>query len=275
MLKINPQQPIDAARSAVTGTPPGQEAAADRGELQAATAASAVELLADGNIKLLLDALGKTLGQYQRLARELPPMVAGEAETLAREALGADDTLPQGLPALARGARGGTEALSALAAQLEASAASGGSYAGLPAESLRKAGHTLREMVAVLPPPGPPAADTAGDQRQLAMAVPLFFADGRAYPAYIHVSQDRERTGGDAAAIRETWLRLCVATDNLGLADMVFHLHSRQQLSIRVSFSDREAVEEFRRALPALREELADSPLTLADIIVAAAPDKP
>lgn len=382
MLKINPHLPVDQALTAVLGSQPGHDAATGTG--QPAALRPQVELAADVNIKLLLDALGKTLGQYQRLARDLPPAVAQEAETIGREALGANTVLPRGLAAVARGARGVAESMTALAQQLGDAAlireafpdglpptlaaasaafalADGGDdiaaqlltiarqlaegpgenaalaasvrallsrvltqdpamatetaltkaakaldaaipekvrqavelhrlpelkdalvlqklaesqpWLGLPVDTLRQASHTLREMAVALPPPEQSAADTAGGQKVLVLAVPVFFADGRAYPAYIHISQDKEPPGG-GAAVRETWLRLCLATENLGLVDMVFHLRGQNQLGIRVSLSDREAVEGFRRALPELRGELAASPLTVTDIAVVVPPDK-
>ncbi|HWQ61511.1 MAG TPA: hypothetical protein VN521_04325, partial [Negativicutes bacterium] len=146
----------------------------------------------------------------------------------------------------------------------------------LPAETLRHASQTVREMAAAAPQSDQAAAETPAGQKVLVMTMPIYFGDGRSYPAYLHISRDREQSGGDAAAAtRETWLRLCVATDNLGVVDMVFYLRGEQQLSIRVAFGNKEAGEDFRRVLPDLRGALAASPLTLTDIAVVAAAEKP
>jgi hypothetical protein len=381
-LKINPNlladPALNAAVDAQAGTPAGKTAAG-----HAAAVRPQVDLMADGNIKLLLDALGKTLGRLQQLGSKLPAAAAEELNTLGRAALGADTAVPQGLTAMVRGARSGGEAMAAFAQTLgdaallgevfpdglapetaaaaeafraaaggrsdfaarllalarqmaaapegdaallaaarellaalppetaaptvqgdlaKASAALARSlpesvreaavfqnmpelekalvwqkvadslpWLRLPADSLRQAGHTAREMAAAVAMPAQAATETAAGQQVLVMTMPIFFADGHVYPAYIHVSRDREQAGGGAtAAAKDTWLRMCVATDNLGVVDMVFHLYDQEQLSIRVVFNNTEAGEEFRRALPDLRGALADSPLTLTDIAVVA-----
>ncbi|MDT8901265.1 hypothetical protein [Anaeroselena agilis] len=144
----------------------------------------------------------------------------------------------------------------------------------LPTATLEQSGRTLREMAAAMSASRESAAETPAGQKVLVFTMPVFFADGRAYPAYIHISRDREQADNPAAPVRETWLRMCVATDNLGVVDMVFHLRGEQQLSIRVTFSSREAGEEFRGVLPDLRGALADSALTVADIAVVALSEK-
>lgn len=480
-MKISPQLLTDPALgTALAAVPP--EAAADRPGTAPAALRQQVELLNDANIRLLLDAMGKTLGEMGKLTAELPPAVAGEAAELGQATLGAETVLPRGMAAVVHGARSGGEAFAAFArtlagaAQLsetfptglqpattaalatfatktgeggdfavalrtmagqpattaagralppaifpagvmpetvpaaagqalpaagfpagvvlktaaampdqaltaagvlagaapEATAApailarkieEGGDFAArilimarqliaapdsdpapaatarallatladdelppavwdelaraaapfvkdvpekvrraaalhdlpelegalarqkladslpwlkLPADTLRQASHSLQEMAAAVPQSDQAAAETPSGQNLLVMTMPIYFADGRSYPAYLHISRDREQqAGGDAAAPRETWLRLCVATDNLGVVDMVFYLRGEQQLSIRVAFGNQEAGDDFRRALPALRGALAASPLTLNDIAVVAVPDRP
>lgn len=459
-MKINPQLLTDPALGAMlAATQP--EAPATGQAAAPAVLRQQVELLNDANIRQLLDALGKTLGEMGKLGDALPPAVAKETGKLGQAALGADTVLPQGLAATARGARSGGEALAAFAqtladaaqlseifprglkpqttaalANFTAAISEGGDFATalqtlvnkpaaesavadmpaapqtaapqstagkppvttegqalparlfpagvtaetataletfarkiseggdfaakvlnmarqlvdspeggetlpqaarvllamlpaetpeaaaefsraatvlakdipervrqaasfhnlpelekalvrqkladslpwqkLPAETLRQASRTVREMAAAAPQPDQAAAETPAGQKVLVMTMPVYFADGKSYPAYLHISRDREQAGGgDAAAQRETWLRLCVATDNLGVVDMVFYLRGEQQLSIRVAFGNREAGEEFRRALPELREAMAASPLTLTDIAVVAAAEKP
>ncbi len=388
MLKINPNlladPALNAANEALTGSQGGAPAGrATAGPAGAATARPMVNLMADGNIKLLLDALGKTLGRLQQLGSELPPAAAEEMNSLGRAALGADTAVPQGLTAMVRGARSGGEAMASFARTLNDAAvlaavfpdglapetaaaaeafraATGerGDFTGklltlarqlavapegdaallaaarellaamppeaaspavqgdlakataalarslpepvreaaafqnlpeletalvlqkvadsqpwlkLPADALRQTGQTVKEMAAAVATPAQAATETAAGQQVLVMTTPIFFADGHVYPAYIHVSRDREQAGGEtAAAPRDTWLRMCVATDNLGVVDMVFHLYDQGQLSIRVVFNNAEAGEEFRRALPDLRGALAETPLTLTDIAVVA-----
>ncbi len=381
MLKINSilltDPALTASIDAQAGAPAGKTADG------AAAARPLVDLMADGNIKLLLDALGKTLGGLRPMGRELPPAAAEELNNMGRAALGADTAVAQGLVAMVRGPRSGGEAMAAFAQTLNDAALLGaafpdglapetaaaveafraatgerGDFAAklltlakqlaaapegdaalltaarellaalppeltapavredmakaaaallrslpenvreaaafqnipeletalvwqkvadslpwlkLPAAALRQAAQTAKELAAAVATPAQAAIETAAGQQVLVMTMPIFFADGHVYPAYIHVSRDREQAGGETAATpRDTWLRMCVATDNLGVVDMVFHLYDQGQLSIRVVFSDTKTGEEFRRALPDLRAALAASPLTLTDISVVA-----
>lgn len=383
-MKVNAGSPTDPA---ATATISGQaETAGGAAATSTAALRSKVELIADGNIKLLLDALGKTLGEFNKLSGELPTAAAQEAKNLGRAAMGADTVLPRGLAAMVRGARSGGETMAAFAQTMtdaavlselfpaglkpemmaaatafvrafgesgdfsarlmtlvrqlidapegettplalakvllaelpeeiqapvvrediaKAAAALNRSipekvrqaaafhslpelqeavvwqkvvdslpWLKMPTETLEQASRTLREMAAAVPVSKQSAAETPGGQKVLVITMPVFFADGRAYPAYIHISRDREQADNPAAPVRETWLRMCVATDNLGVVDMVFHLRGQQQLSIRVTFSNREAGEEFRSVLPDLRGALAESELTVADIAVAATTEK-
>ncbi|MDR7865426.1 MAG: flagellar hook-length control protein FliK [Sporomusaceae bacterium] len=384
MMKINAGLPVDpAATASISG-----QAEATNGPAASSQAAlrSTVELIADGNIKMLLDALGKTLGEFNKLAGELPAEAAKEAQNLGRAAMGADTVVQRGLAAMVRGARSGGETTAAFAqtmadaallskafpeglmpetaaaatvfaralgesgdltarlmtlvrqliatpedettplalakallaelpedikapavrAQIEKAAAALSRsipdtvrqaaalhslpelqealvwqkvadslpWLKMPTETLEQASRTLREMAGAINSSKQSAADTPGGQKVLVITMPVFFADGRAYPAYIHISRDREQADNPAAPVRETWLRMCVATDNLGVVDMVFHLRGEQQLSIRVTFSNREAGEEFRGVLPELRGALAESELTVADIAVVATTEK-
>jgi hypothetical protein len=193
-------------------------------------------------------------------AADLPPAVR---EEMARAAAALDRSLPEkvrqaaefhNLPALR----------DALVWQKVADSLP---WLKLSRETLQQTHKTLLEMAAAQPASQQSTVETAG-QKVLVMTMPLFFADGRAYPAYIHISRDREQHDNPAAPVRETWLRLCVVTDNIGAVDMVFHLRGEQQLSIRVSFADKEAGEEFRGVLGDLRGALAESELSLADIAV-------
>jgi len=123
----------------------------------------------------------------------------------------------------------------------------------------------------------PPAAtaDSSAGHDVFTAVLPLCLGEGRVYPAYIHVARDRESAGARREdEERETWMRVCLATDNIGVVDTVFHLRGRRQLAIRVGFTDREAADELRRHLPEIRARLAASALTLTDLSVVALPAK-
>ncbi|HWQ60898.1 MAG TPA: hypothetical protein VN521_01220, partial [Negativicutes bacterium] len=118
MMKINPQMLSDPALGAALAAFQPEAPAAGQAAGAPAALRQQVELLNDANIKMLLDAMGKTLGEMGKLGDELPPAVAKEAGSLGQAALGADTVLPQGLAATVRGARSGGEAFAAFAQTL-------------------------------------------------------------------------------------------------------------------------------------------------------------
>ena len=73
---------------------------------------------------------------------------------------------------------------------------------------------------------------------------------------------------------KETWLRLCVLTDNIGAVELTCRVFNDTQLDLRVFFSDPESAAEFREQAKALRESLKDSELKLNDLKIGAAGER-
>ncbi|HMM21440.1 MAG TPA: hypothetical protein PKA10_12035 [Selenomonadales bacterium] len=145
--------------------------------------------------------------------------------------------------------------------------------AHLPAASLKQAEETLQEMVALTQrPAAQPAGETLAGHKTLSFALPLYLGEEKKpYPAYIHISQDREPPGGGRGdAVRDTWLRLCLLTENLGLVDLIFHLYGQNMLTIKAGFGEAAIADSFRRELSAIRQKFHDGPFTLTDITVTA-----
>jgi len=141
-----------------------------------------------------------------------------------------------------------------------------------PPEVLRQASQTLHEMAASIPRASSdtPSEATSG-QNSLNMVIPLYFGeDKKAYPAYIHVYRDKDENSGKTdGTTAETWLRVCISTQNIGIVDMVFHIYGDKQLNIRLNFSDASLAGKFKENIAAIRTKLdKDSPLTLADFNV-------
>lgn len=111
---------------------------------------------------------------------------------------------------------------------------------------------------------------TTQNQKTLSLVFPFYFENSlRPYPAYIHVYHDRQNgSGRTGQCLHETWLRICVSTENMGIVDAVFHLYQENVISIMITFSTTAAVNEFTRYLPEIEAKLADLPLKLADITV-------
>lgn len=140
----------------------------------------------------------------------------------------------------------------------------------LPLDSLREAGQNLRDMNTVIPKHADMPPDASPARSSFNLAVPLYFGEEkRAYPAYIHIFQDRENASQTAdGSTPETWLRLCLSTENVGVVDMVFHVYGQNQLNIRINFSDTATADRFKVHVDDIRGEFHDSPLHLADFTV-------
>ena|GEM_PF-1778194 len=118
-------------------------------------------------------------------------------------------------------------------------------------------------------------ADGIWTQRQesqsvLAFTVPLHFGDSQtAYPAHIHVyHQEQEDKKNPGKTAIETWLRICLETENLGLVETSFRLYDGGTIDIKVRFNDQTAVEGFASNVVEVKEKLGQLPLTLGEFLV-------
>jgi hypothetical protein len=139
----------------------------------------------------------------------------------------------------------------------------------LPATALRQAGQTLKDMNTIIPKQFDQPPDSSS-KMSLNLAVPLYFGEEKkAYPAYIHIFQDQEKTRqANSGFMPETWLRLCLSTENVGVVDMVFHVYGQNQLNIRINFSDIPTADRFKTHMNDILDMFDNSPLTLADFTV-------
>lgn len=145
--------------------------------------------------------------------------------------------------------------------------------AHLPTASLKQAEETLKEMATLAQrSTTQPVVDTIAGQKTLTFAFPMYLGEEKKpYPTYIHISQDRESPkGGRGETVRDTWLRLCLLTENLGLVDLIFHLYGKNMLTIKAGFGEEDIAASFRRELNAIRKKFQEGPFTLADITVTA-----
>lgn len=265
-------QPL--AEAAAKATPAVKTAATAAVAAQTTIAATAAEALTVLTGELARAAAGQAaeLPTVTSLRQALAEAVPERPAPLVRAAVNqATTALAAFLPATDEKAAAGKAGPSLREGLALLKVADSQQWLKLPEATLRQAAATLHELAAVTPTQQ--TADTAGNQNVLAMTVPLYLGpDGKAYPAYIHISQEQEKGGQaqDGATVRDTWLRVCLATENIGLVDLVFHVWGDRQMSIRALFSEPATVEDFRRLVPDIRQELAASPLTLTDISVVA-----
>jgi len=105
----------------------------------------------------------------------------------------------------------------------------------------------------------------------LSFSVPLRVAEGVYYPAHLHIYHEEKNNKNQGDHVErqfETWLRVCVETEHIGVVDSVFRLYGNHQLDVRVIFPDPLAAEEFTQDIPKIREHVTKGKLDLNDIIV-------
>ena len=111
-------------------------------------------------------------------------------------------------------------------------------------------------------------------QRSLDFMLPMYMGEESTYPSYIHVYNEKQPDPETGEMKKETWLRLCVLTDNIGAVELTCRVFNDTQLDLRVFFSDPESAAEFREQAKALRESLKDSELKLNDLKIGAAGER-
>ena len=104
----------------------------------------------------------------------------------------------------------------------------------------------------------------------LTFSVPLQVAPGVHYPAHIHIyHQEKEETNSQLSERQfETWLRVYVDTENIGMVDSVFRLYGENKLDVRVTFPSTVAADEFSQVLADIKKNLDDTSLNLTEIMV-------
>jgi hypothetical protein len=140
----------------------------------------------------------------------------------------------------------------------------------LSKETLQQTKSTLQEITSSINRPLELPGDNMPEQSALGFAIPLYIGDtNKPYPAFIHVYRDTDKRGSVPGGTRpDTWLRLYLATENIGFVDLIFHIYGENELNIRATFADNQAAEDFKECLSDIRTRLNESPLNLSDISV-------
>ena len=141
----------------------------------------------------------------------------------------------------------------------------------LNARQLKKAGKDVAEFVFSMR--GSMEGDHAiqPGQRSMNFMMPLYLGENeKSYPAYIHVYDETKPDKETGALKKETWLRLCVLTENLGAVELTCRVYEHEHLDMRLFFANRETAAEFRDHVPELRRSMRGSKLHLEDVAVGA-----
>lgn len=148
-------------------------------------------------------------------------------------------------------------------------AAEGEPWLNSDPQILQKSAATIKELAQSMYKSLAGEAERQIDHKTLSFSVPLYFADGTSYPTHIHIYQQEKENGSQVTRKQfETWLRVSVDTQNIGLVDSVFRLYEENKLDLRVIFPDSDAISEFTQRLPEIRKSIEDTTLTLTNIMI-------
>ena len=106
-------------------------------------------------------------------------------------------------------------------------------------------------------------------QRSMNFVMPLFMGASE-YPAYIHVYDEAKKDEETDLIKKETWLRICVLTDNIGTVELINRIYEENHVDMRLYFSDADAAWEFRHALDEIRESADGTSLIIEGIQIGA-----
>lgn len=142
-------------------------------------------------------------------------------------------------------------------------------WQNLDSQNLQKSANTVKELANSMYKSTALAGEKQAEQSVLSFSVPLQVAEGVFYPAHIHIfHQENENEKEQFARKFETWLRVSVDTEHMGMVDSVFRLYADDKLDVRVIFPTNEAANEFKQELPNIRKDINATKLTLNDILV-------
>ena len=139
------------------------------------------------------------------------------------------------------------------------------------ARELKKASKDVAEFVATMRHSMSGSNSAVPGQRSLNFMMPLYMGDGETqYPTYIHVYDEDKENEYTGELQKETWLRLCVLTDNIGAVELTCRVYDQQRFDMRLFFSNSEVANEFRGYVPEIREAMNDYELRLNELKVGA-----
>lgn len=141
---------------------------------------------------------------------------------------------------------------------------------------LKKAGKNVADLVLSMRHSMSGTNREVQGQRSLNFMMPLYMGnEEKSYPSYIHVYDENEQDPYTGEFQKETWLRLCVLTDNIGAVELTCRVYGEKELDMRLFFSDHETAEEFRDVIPDFIGTLGKTrELTLNEIKVGAVDER-
>ena len=108
------------------------------------------------------------------------------------------------------------------------------------------------------------------NQRAFQMMIPLYMGDNEtSYPTYFNIYDENNPDPDTGEIKKETWVRICLLTDNIGAAELVFRIYEETHLDMRFYFTQSEIAKEFGNIyVNQLKDYMRNVSLQLGEISV-------
>lgn len=134
----------------------------------------------------------------------------------------------------------------------------------LNARTLKKAGKDVNVFVMSMRSTMEGDNATVQGSRSLNFMLPMYMED-TVYPSYIYVYDEKKQDEATGELKKETWLRLCILTDNIGAVEITCRVYNGDALDLKLFFSSDDILDEFKENIAELKESLKSSSLKLSD----------
>ena len=142
--------------------------------------------------------------------------------------------------------------------------------ADLPAEQLKAAAKSLHDFSTILRSALQNENEVGNNQKSMSFMLPLYMGENEQnYPAYFHIYHEKENGKNPYANQEyETWLRICLLTENIGAVEIVFRLYENDKLNLRIALAEDEFVKDFNENFLQVQTALTEMPFNLTEVKV-------
>lgn len=136
-------------------------------------------------------------------------------------------------------------------------------------QDLQKSACMIKELAQSIYKSTGLTGEKQAEHSTLSFSIPLHIAEGIYYPAHIHIYHQQKNNSSQPTERQfETWLRVCVDTENIGMVESVFRLYGDNKLDVRVTFPSTSAANQFVQDLPNIKKSLDGTKFSLTDIMI-------
>ena len=147
--------------------------------------------------------------------------------------------------------------------------------AHMPALALKRAAREVSDFSNAIRQSMSGDNTTVQNQRSFQMMLPLYLGENiSSYPTYLSVYDETARDKDTGVEKKETWLRICVLTDNIGAAELIFRVYEKTQLDMRFYFSEGEVAEDFKSYVASLRDFIGGTNFSIGEIRIGSIGEK-